>query len=137
MGILKKFKFWLYDVFKKDFIKMWIFEKGHVLQINNEEIDRIEPVSILGRFYNIDISKSLKQKNHYTLFYEICNSSPIEFIEKKVKYTNKDLSNLINHKIVNQLFNFSSIENIIIMGLTGGTLAGVLYLILLGSGMGV
>jgi hypothetical protein len=136
MGILKRFKFWLYDVFKKDFIKMWIFEKGRVLQINNEKMDQTDPVNILGRFYDIDISKSLKHKNHYTLFYNLYNSSPIEFIEKGAKYTNKDLSNLINHRIVNQLFNFSSLENIILMGLTGGTLAGVLYLILLGTGMG-
>lgn len=137
-NLLSGFKFWCFDLVKKDFIKMWVYDQGRVLSIHNENIARIGSIEILGRFYDIDISKTLKQKNHYVLFYNLENSSPIRFTKNdmELEYTNKNLSNLIDRKIITKLFNFSSLENIIMMGLIGGTLAGVLYLILITSGMG-
>ena len=129
MSLLKRFKFWLYDVFKKNYVKMWIFKDNQVLGINNEEITRLDKVKLLDRFYEIDLSKSLKFKNHFNLYYHLENSQPIRFSNPTVKYTNKDLSSLINHKLVTNLFNVSNIENIILMILSGGGLIGILYLI--------
>ena len=139
LNLLSRFKFWCFDLVKKDFIKMWVYDQGRVLSIHSENMARIGSIEILGRFYEIDISKTLKQKNHYVLFYDLENSSPIKFTKDAVEleYTNKNLSNLIDRKTITKLFNLSSIENIIMMALSGGALAGVLYLILITSGMGL
>ena len=139
--ILSRFKFWVFDLFRKDFIKMWVYDQGRVLEIHNENLDRTGAVEILGQFYNIDISKTLKQKNHYVLVYSLENSSAVRFTgdsEIIDEYTNKNLSNLIDRKTIKTLFDLSfSLENIVMMALSGGCLAGVLYLILVQSGMGL
>ena len=138
LDLLSRFKSWVFDLFRKDFMKFWIYDQGRVLAIHNENIDRTGSVEILGRFYNIDISKTLKQKNHYVLFYNYENSSPIRFTDEiEYEYTNKNLSNLIDRKTITKLFDLSHIEEIVVMALSGGCLAGVLYLILVQSGMGV
>ena len=139
--ILDRFKFWIFDLVKKDFIKMWVYDQGRVLKIHNENIDKTGSVEILGRFYNVDISKTLKQKNHYVLMYSLENSEAIRFKTDGGiidEYTNKNLSRLIDQKTIKTLFDVSlSFENIIMMALSGGCLGGVLYLILVQSGMGL
>ena len=141
LDLLSRFKFWVFDLFRKDFMKFWIYDQGRVLAIHNENIDRTGAVEIIGRFYNIDISKTLKQKNHYVLIYSRENSSAVRFKgegETEEEYTNKNLSNLIDRKTIKTLFDLSfSLENIVMMALSGGCLAGVLYLILVQSGMGL
>ena len=135
-NLISRFKFWCFDLVKKDFIKMWVFDKGRVLEIHNMNLSSMGAVSFLNRFYVIDVSKSIKSKNHYNIFYNYGNNEAVEFKGSSVKYTNKDLSQLIDHHIIISLFDISNLGNIILMALSGGILAAALYLILITSGMG-
>ena len=136
-NLIDRFKFWCFDLVRKDFIRMWIFDGDRVLMIHNEKVENIGSVSLLGRVYEINTSNAIKSKNHYNIFYEYDNSSAIKFHGSKVVYSNKDLGQLIDRKIISKLFDISQISDIIVMAITGGTLAGVLYLILSGAGMGL
>lgn len=136
-NILNRFKFWCFDVIRRDYIKMWIFDKGRVLMVHNENLSKIGVLSLMDRLYEIDISKSLKSRNHYNIFYNFENASATEFKGSKIVYTNKELSHIIDHHIIGALFDISQLSSIVLMALTGGTLAGVLYLILITSGMGL
>lgn len=135
-NLISRFKFWCFDLVRKDFIKMWVFDKGRVLTLHDENLSRIGTISLMDRFYEIDISRSIKSKNHYNIFYNYENSSAVEFKGSKIQYTNKDLSHLIDHHIITSLFDLSQLGNIVLMAITGGTLVAVLYLILITSGMG-